>query len=442
MTKREFSPRAAATLAGLAADAGWTRPGLEEAFARLIPAKASWLADRIVNLYPSPPFDEASIFVLLRDLPFIAEPSVSSQRPATRAGDKPWRFEVPRYETTGQLARSLDLTISEIDWFADLQGRLRTAPFPLQHYRSARIDKRQGIRLLEVPKPRLREIQRKILRRILDRIPAHPAAHGFRKARSPRTFAMPHSDRAVVVSVDLRRFFPSIGFDRVVAIFEAVGYPRAVAANLAALCTTVTPAVELIGMDRPTAARLRATHLPQGAPTSPALANLAARQLDIRASGLARSIGARYSRYADDLAFSGSADIDVDRLLWLISQIAHDEGFAIHPDKTKVRRAHQRQQLTGLVVNSWPAAPREEYDNLRALLHNCITAGAASQNRREVNDFRAHVYGRIAWIGETNETRRTKLLEMASQVQWLPPVFESSNSGSRTAHTLSPEEPQ
>jgi RNA-directed DNA polymerase len=418
MTERELSPRAAATLARLAADAEWTRSGLEVAFARLTPEKASWLADRIINLYPSPPFDEASIFVLLRDLPFISEPSRSSQRPQVRTGRKPWRFEVPRYETTGQLARSLDLTISEIEWFADLQGRLRTAPFPLQHYRSARLDKRQGIRLLEVPKPRLREIQRKILRRILDRIPAHPAAHGFRKARSPRTFAIPHAERDVVISVDLRRFFPSIGFDRVVAIFEAVGYPRRVAANLAALCTTVTPAGELIGMDRPTAARLRATHLPQGAPTSPALANLAARQLDIRASGLARSVGSRYSRYADDLAFSGGADIDVDRLLWLTSQIAHDEGFTIHPDKTRVRRAHQRQQLTGLVVNSWPAVPREEYDNLRALLHNCIIAGVAEQNRNDHNDFRAHVYERIARIGETNETRRAKLLSMASQVNW------------------------
>lgn len=417
MTERELTPQAAATLARLAADAEWTRSGLAEAFEPLVPAKATWLADRVINLYPSPPFDEASIFVLLRDLPFIPEPSVSSQRP-TRNSDKPWRFEVPRYETTGQLARSLDLTISEIEWFADLQGRLRTAPFPLQHYRSARLDKRQGIRLLEVPKPRLREIQRKILRRILDRIPAHPAAHGFAKARSPRTFAMPHSERDVVISVDLRRFFPSIGFDRVVAIFEAVGYPRTVAANLAALCTTVTPARELVGVDRPTAARLRATHLPQGAPTSPALANLAARQLDIRATGLARSVGVRYSRYADDLAFSGGPDLDVDRLLWLITQIAHDEGFTIHPDKTRVRRAHQRQQLTGLVVNSWPAVPREEYDTLRALLHNCIASGPAEQNRHRHNDFRAHVYGRIARIGETNEMRRAKLLSMASRVNW------------------------
>ena len=106
-----------------------------------------------------------------------------------------------------------------------------------------------------------------------------------------------------------------------------------------------------------------------------------------------------------------------------------DEGFTIHPDKTRVRRTHQRQQLTGLVVNSWPAVPRQEYDNLRALLHNCIATGPVEQNLQDRNDVRAHVYGRIARIGETNETRRARLLSMASQIEqekfvlssWRPP---------------------
>ncbi|MCZ4077412.1 reverse transcriptase family protein [Rhodococcus sp. H36-A4] len=416
MADRELTPRSAAALASLSADAEWTRSGLEEAFAALVPARASWLADRVINLFPMPPFDESSIFRLLRDLPFIPEPSVSSHAPPPGGHVKPWRFEVPRYETSGQLAGSLDLTIDEMDWFADLQGRLTTAPFPMQHYRSARIDKRVGSRLLEVPKPRLREIQRKVLRRILDRVPAHPAAHGFRRGRSAQTFAIPHAGREVVVSVDLKNFFPSIGFDRVVAIFEAVGYPPTVASNLAGVCTTVAPAAELVGIDRPTASRLRSTHLPQGAPTSPALANLAARQLDIRLTGLARSMGLRYTRYADDLAFSGSPDVDT--LQWVVGQVAQDEGFALHPDKTRVRRAHQRQQLTGLVVNDWPAVPRAEYDALRALLHNCITTGADVQNLSGSADFRAHVYGRIARIGETSSTRRERLLAMAARVDW------------------------
>jgi RNA-directed DNA polymerase len=273
-----------------------------------------------------------------------------------------------------------------------------------------------GARLLEIPKPRLREIQRKILRRILDRVPPHSAAHGFVKGRSPRTFGIPHAGHEVLVSVDLKDFFPSIGIERIVAIFDALGYPRTVAWNLAYLCTTSTPAEQLGGFAYPSASLLRTRHLPQGAPTSPALANLAARKLDIRLTGLAGSMGLRYTRYADDLAFSGSCDADV--LLWTIRQIVRDEGFGLNPAKTRVRRAHKRQQLAGLVVNEWPAVPRREYDALRAILHNCILTGPAAQNRAGVPDFRAHLYGRIAHIGETNAARRRRLLEMAEQVDW------------------------
>nr|WP_296771551.1 reverse transcriptase family protein [Rhodococcus sp. (in: high G+C Gram-positive bacteria)] len=264
--------------------------------------------------------------------------------------------------------------------------------------------------------PRLREMQRKILRRILDRVPAHGAAHGFVKGRSPRTFGIPHSGRDIVIAVDLKDFFPSIGIDRVVAIFGALGYPRTVAWNLAYLCTTITPASGLTGLPSAQASALRSRHLPQGAPTSPALANLAARRLDIRLNGLAASMKMRYTRYADDLAFSGAGD--ADRLLWAVRQIVREEGFALNLGKTRVRRAHKRQELAGLVVNEWPAVPRREYDELRAILHNCITTGAEVQNRSGSADFRAHVYGRIARVGETSAARRRTLLAMAERVDW------------------------
>jgi RNA-directed DNA polymerase len=219
-----------------------------------------------------------------------------------------------------------------------------------------------------------------------------------------------------VISVDLKNFFPSIGISRVIAIFDALGYSRSVAWNLAYLCTTSTPAGQLNGLPYATASLLRTRHLPQGAPTSPALANLAARMLDIRLTGFARSMGLRYSRYADDLALSG--DADVDKVLWVARRIITDEGFILNPLKTRVRRAHERQQLTGLVVNDWPAVQRREYDELRAILHNCTRTGPTSQNRSDMEDFRAHLYGRIARIGETSPTRRRTLLEMAERVDW------------------------
>lgn len=415
VTERQFSPPMATYLASLAADVPWTRERLEEAFMPILRVKASRLADRLVELYPSPPFDEPSIYRLIAELPLLPEPStVEPER--RRSGSKPWRFDVPRYAGTGDLAESLNLTIEEIEWFADAQSRLTTAPEPLRHYRVTPIPKRVGARLLEIPKPRLREIQRKILRRILDQVPAHPAAHGFVKGRSPRTFGIPHAGREVVISVDLKNFFPTIGINRVVAIFDALGYPKTVAWNLAYLCTTSTPAGQLNGLPYAAASLLRTRHLPQGAPTSPALANLVARMLDTRLTALAGSMGLRYTRYADDLAFSGNAD--VDKVLWVVGQIVSDEGFTLNPVKTRVRRAHRRQLLTGLVVNDWPAVPRKEYDELRAILHNCARTGAEQQNRGDLPDFRAHLYGRIARIGETSPARRRTLLEMAERVDW------------------------
>ena len=412
---RQFSPQMAAWLASLAAEAPWTRGGLEEAFMPLLGDKAARLAYRLIDLLPSAPYDTESLRGLITGLPLL--PETRSVEPFRRRdGVKPWLFEVPRYVTTGDLAESLNLTIPEIEWFADAHSRLTGAPEPLRHYRVTPIPKRVGARLLEIPKPRLREIQRKILRRILDNVPAHAAAHGFVKGRSPRTFGIPHAGREVVVSVDLKDFFPTVGINRVVAVFDALGYPGNVAWNLAYLCTTSTPAGQLGGMPYATASLLRSRHLPQGAPTSPALANLVARKLDIRLTGLARSMGLRYTRYADDLAFSGSADVDA--VLWVARQVIVDEGFVVNPVKTRVRRAHKRQILTGLVVNDWPAVPRKEYDELRAILHNCAVTGPELQNRHGVPDFRAHLFGRIARIGETNSARRRRLLEMAEQVDW------------------------
>ncbi len=412
---RQFSPQMAAWLASLAADALWTRSGLEEAFLPILGEKAPRLADRLIDLSPVAPYDPESLRGLITGLPLLPEPA--TVEPSRRTdGFKPWLFEVPRYASTGDLAESLDLTISEIEWFTDAQSRLRTAATPLRHYRVTPVPKRVGFRILEIPKPRLREIQRKILRRILDNVPAHSAAHGFVTGRSPRTFGIPHAGHTVVVSVDLKDYFPSIGIERVVAVFDALGYPKSVAWSLAYLCTTATPAEQLGGFPYATASLLRTRHLPQGAPTSPALANLVSRRLDIRLTALAKSLGARYTRYADDLAFSG--DIDADKIIWSASKIIADEGFAVHPYKTRVRRAHKRQQLTGLVVNDWPSVPRKEYDALRAILHNCAVTGPDPQNLSAIPDFRAHLYGRIARIGATSAVRRRKLLELAERIDW------------------------
>lgn len=189
------------------------------------------------------------------------------------------------------------------------------------------------------------------------------------------------------------------------------------ATYLTSLCTTVLAVADRDQTDWYHAALLRERHLPQGAPTSPALLNLVLRRLDIRISGYAAKHGITYTRYADDLAFSGDG-MDTGRLHWFVARVVVAEGFRLHPDKTRVMGEHQRQQLAGLVVNRGLHARRSEYDALKALLHNAAREGAASQNRVGHQDFRAHVYGRIDWVSTGSPRRRERLLAMAAQVEW------------------------
>ena len=161
--------------------------------------------------------------------------------------------------------------------------------------------------------------------------------------------------------------------------------------------------------------RLALPHLPQGAPSSPAVANLLAHTLDRRLSGLAAAVGARYGRYADDLVLSGD-DLPVHGLVRRTAAIAAEEGFTLRPDKTRIMPAHHRQRVTGLVVNASPAASRRDYDDLRALLHNCALTGPDAQNREAHPAFREHLLGRIAWVGAGRPARQARLRELFDRI--------------------------
>jgi RNA-directed DNA polymerase len=157
--------------------------------------------------------------------------------------------------------------------------------------------------------------------------------------------------------------------------------------------------------------RLATPHLPQGAPTSPALANLVAHRLDRRLAGLARSVGATYSRYADDLVLSG--DRELQRRLRAtraaVAAIVADEGFVLHPEKSQLMHRAGRQRVCGMVVNVAPNLAREEFDRLRAILHDAATHGPERANRAGLPNFRAHLTGRVAWAASLNPARGVRL---------------------------------
>lgn len=342
----------------------------------------------------------------------------------------PASWPVPVIVTTAALATRLGIEPGVLDWFADRQAReSRGAPGPLRHYRYRWQAKRSGsARLVESPKPRLKAIQRRLLREVLDPIPPHDAAHGFRRARSLRSHVAPHVGRPIVITLDLCDFFPTITAGRVVAMFSTAGYPEAVARYLAGLCTNSVPAdvwsdpaCPFQGADSWRVRRLyRVPHLPQGAPTSPALANLAAFRLDARLSGLAATVGARYTRYADDLAFSGDHELAraVERIVVQVGAIAIEEGFSVQHRKTRVMRAGVRQRVAGVVINAHPNVARDAYDVLKATLHNCARDGPDTQNRADHPDFRAHLSGRVAHVAMLNPARGRRLREILDRVTW------------------------
>ena len=189
-----------------------------------------------------------------------------------------------------------------------------------------------------------------MLREVLEKLRVHLAAHGFAAGRSAVTHARLHTGKAVVARFDLRHFFTSINTARAFGGLRALGYTHEVAAVLLGLCTTRTPPAVLKRAPVPDDANgevlnqrffmlraLEAWHFPQGAPTSPTWANLCAWWLDARFSAYARENGLTYSRYADDLVFSGDA-LSMLQLSQLVDTVARDEGFRVNHEKTRVMR--------------------------------------------------------------------------------------------------------
>ena len=296
------------------------------------------------------------------------------------------RWALPALDDLDDVAQFLDLTQSELGWFADPRHLAREASaVPLQHYRvSHRLAPSGAIRVLEAPKLELKRMQRGLLDDVVSLVPPHAAARGFRPGGSVRSYAAPHVDSPVVIRLDLEAFFASVTVARVYGIWRTAGYPEPVAHCLAGLLTTVLPRSQWRAVPRPAnnalldahwrlGRRLAVPHLPQGAPTSPALANLAAFRLDVRLTALARSWGGRYTRYADDLALSGGRGwaTGTSRLLDAIDEVVRDEGFRLNPaqDRRHASRGTSNPRRSGRQHR--PRVARPEVDNLRAILHNC-----------------------------------------------------------------------
>ncbi len=210
------------------------------------------------------------------------------------------RYELPTWESEQDLAEALGIDVGALRHYS-IHRCCETSP----HYVTFAVPKRGGgRRLIHAPKRRLKAIQRKLHELLVSRLPMSEAAHGFRTGHSVATNAVPHVGKAIVIKLDLKDCFPSIHFGRVRGLLISLGYGYPVATTLAVLMTEPPrQPVELNG---------KVVHVPvgprvcvQGAPTSPGICNAILLRLDRRLAGLARKHGYAYTRYADDLTFSG-----------------------------------------------------------------------------------------------------------------------------------------
>ena len=234
------------------------------------------------------------------------------------------------------------------------------------HYQEFWMRKRSGgYRMISAPDKDLQAIQSTIYSRILSSVTiVHPAAVGFRCGRSVVDNAAPHLGKRYVLKMDIHDFFGSIRSPRVRQTFKKIGYPENVSKVLGALCC----------LHR---------HLPQGAPTSPALSNIVGYEMDRKLAALAAEYGLTYTRYADDLTFSGDV-FPKEQIIPQVKRIIRDAKFEPNHKKTHFMNQSSRKIITGVSVASGVklTIPKSKKREIRKNVYFILTKGLAEHQRR------------------------------------------------------------
>jgi len=252
-------------------------------------------------------------------------------------------------------------------------------------YRDFQIKKKNGkMRSISEPLPSLKDIQIWILENILVNVKVSPFAKAYRKKMGLMDNLKFHKKQPMVLTLDLKDFFPSIKTKSVEYIFKSLGYSDLISNLLAKLCT-------------------RDDILPQGAPTSPYLSNIFFNPLDDLIANYCLERKIRYTRYADDLSFSGS--FNKNELFVHVKDVGISNGLTINDEKTKLMTPNTRQTVTGIVVNDKPQVVFHKRNKLRQDLFFIKKFGLPDHIKHKnikQSNYLAHLIGQINFIVQIN----------------------------------------
>lgn len=259
-----------------------------------------------------------------------------------------------------------------------------------KYYKEYRKRKKSGgYRIICQPSSKMKALQVWILRNILDKLSSSDASKGFDRGSKITHNAGPHIGANVVLAFDVKDFFPSIDASKIYCVFYSLGYNKFISSILTSICTYKG-------------------YLPQGGPCSPKLANLVCIRLDNRIQGYVGKRGIIYTRYADDLTFSGDSASQINKSSKVIKNIIHSEGLEINNNKTRISGPRRQKKITGLVVNeSSVGIGNQKFRILRAKIFNLLKIKSEEIEQRDIN----HIKGYLSFLKDVDLKRHTKIIE-------------------------------
>ena len=252
--------------------------------------------------------------------------------------------------------------------------------------------KKKHYRKIYTASSKLAYIQKWILDNILSKLSPSEYAHGFVKNKSLLSNAKEHlrEEESWLFRVDISNFFDSISYESVEKMFQSFGYSKSASNILASLCC-------------------HNGFLRQGFCTSPTLANLYLKEFDTTISNKIKAysdLKVRYSRYADDLFFSG---IKTGNDMQVINKIKQISGFYLKKYSLRINRSKlsiqdkKRKRITGLYIEGTKVSVSKTYiKKLEREIYFCEKYGITTHlnhiGKLDKMNFYKYMMGRCAFV--------------------------------------------